>query len=99
MSKPKTTIGVAVALILAVSALSWHHEIATAAQPRASTAPASHVQYVASKVRFPFHRPGCKWAQRISAKNLQVFETREEAIAAGHRPCKVCQPQGAGSRE
>ncbi len=47
------------------------------------------VTYVASISRQPFHRPGCKWAQRISAANLQTFTTRGEAIRAGHRPCKV----------
>jgi len=48
--------------------------------------------YVASAIREPFHRPECKWAQRISPENLQTFKTREEAIKAGHRPCKVCKP-------
>jgi len=48
--------------------------------------------YVASAIREPFHRPDCKWAQRISPGNLQIFTTREEAIKAGHRPCKVCKP-------
>jgi micrococcal nuclease len=48
--------------------------------------------YVASAIREPFHRPDCKWAQRISPANLQTFKTREEAIKAGHRPCKVCRP-------
>jgi methylphosphotriester-DNA--protein-cysteine methyltransferase len=48
--------------------------------------------YVASVNREPFHRPDCKWARRISLGNLQTFQTREEAIKAGHRPCKVCEP-------
>jgi micrococcal nuclease len=50
------------------------------------------IAYVASAIREPFHRPVCKWAQRISPENLQTFTTREEAIKAGHRPCKVCKP-------
>lgn len=48
--------------------------------------------YVASAIREPFHRPGCKWAQKISSQNLQTFKTRDAAIKAGHRPCKVCKP-------
>lgn len=88
----KVTAGSVAALLLAVTALTWHHDHAAAAQARPTTAPAPEVRYVASRVRFPFHRPGCKWAARISPKNLQVFATREEAIAAGHRPCKECQP-------
>lgn len=62
------------------------------------TSPAStkegqeNVQYVASKKRAPFHYPWCYWAKQISPYNLQTFSTREEAIRAGHRPCKVCNP-------
>ena len=52
----------------------------------------TQVAYVASAIREPFHRPGCKWAQKISSQNLQTFKTRDEAIKAGHRPCKVCRP-------
>jgi micrococcal nuclease len=48
--------------------------------------------YVASKIREPFHYPWCKWAKKIKKENLQIFKTREEAIEAGHRPCKFCNP-------
>lgn len=50
------------------------------------------VAYVASSTREPFHRVDCKWAQKISSANLQTFKTWDEAIKAGHRPCKVCKP-------
>jgi methylphosphotriester-DNA--protein-cysteine methyltransferase len=50
------------------------------------------IAYVASANRAPFHRITCKWADRISPQNLQTFTTREQAIKAGHRPCKVCKP-------
>ena len=50
------------------------------------------IAYVASAIREPFHRPGCKWAQKISSQNLQTFKTRDAANKAGHRPCKVCKP-------
>jgi methylphosphotriester-DNA--protein-cysteine methyltransferase len=48
--------------------------------------------YVASANREPFHKPACEWAKKISAKNLEAFKSREEAVKAGHRPCKVCRP-------
>ena len=48
--------------------------------------------YVASRSREPFHRITCKWAAKISEGNRQTFQTREEAIQAGHKPCKVCKP-------
>lgn len=49
-------------------------------------------QYVASVNKEPFHRVSCKWAQKISPKNAVYYETREEAIRDGHRPCRVCKP-------
>lgn len=37
-----------------------------------------------------FHGPGCRYydCKACSA----VFESREAAIKAGYRPCKVCNP-------
>lgn len=29
---------------------------------------------------------------KIAPQNAVYFETREEAIQVGHRPCKVCRP-------
>lgn len=49
-------------------------------------------QYVASVNKEPFHCVSCRWAQKISPKNAVYYNTREEAIQAGHRPCKVCNP-------
>ncbi|HEY8751571.1 MAG TPA: Ada metal-binding domain-containing protein [Tepidisphaeraceae bacterium] len=73
------------ALVLSLIVAAGHSDRAIAVQsPQAN--------YVACQVRMPFHRPDCKGAQKISPKNLEVFETREQAIAAGHRPCRECQP-------
>ena len=47
---------------------------------------------VASILREPFHHCWCKWAVKISDRNLAGYNTREDAIADGHRPCKVCNP-------
>jgi len=42
---------------------------------------------VKSKV---FHHPGCRW---YNCKNCtRVFYSREEAINAAYRPCKICNP-------
>jgi hypothetical protein len=49
-------------------------------------------KYVASKNGEVFHTPNCRSAKRISPENLVVYKTREEAIKAGKRPCKVCKP-------
>lgn len=48
--------------------------------------------YVASKYRKSFHYTWCSWAKKISEKNRKYFKTRQEAIKAGLRPCKVCNP-------
>ena len=48
--------------------------------------------YVASSKAEPFHLPNCSSATRITSEHLQSFKTRDEAVAAGHRPCKNCNP-------
>jgi hypothetical protein len=48
--------------------------------------------YVASKNGEVFHRPGCQSAGKILPENLVTYSTREEAIDAGKRPCKRCNP-------
>lgn len=49
-------------------------------------------KYVASKNSKVFHKPDCRWAKRISPKNLVGYNSRGEAIQAGKRPCKMCKP-------
>jgi phosphatidylserine/phosphatidylglycerophosphate/cardiolipin synthase-like enzyme len=46
--------------------------------------------YMASKRSEVFHKAGCKAAAKISEKNLVRYATREEAIAAGKKPCHEC---------
>jgi len=37
-----------------------------------------------------FHRPGCRY---YNCKNcVAEFDSREKAIQAGYRPCKICKP-------
>ncbi len=48
--------------------------------------------YVASKNSDVFHKAGCRWAKRIAQKNLVRYNSRDEAIKAGKRPCKMCKP-------
>jgi len=49
-------------------------------------------EYVCSRNSDVFHRPDCPWARRIKPENLIGFGSRQEAIMAGKRPCKRCQP-------
>lgn len=84
--------------IVALATLLIWHPIACSKAPdepsRASAigAPAREKPFVASVLREPFHRADCKWAAKIHEGNLVGYDTREDAIADGHRPCKVCKP-------
>jgi hypothetical protein len=52
----------------------------------------AEAKFVASKNSEVFHKPGCQSAQRIKPENLVSYNTRDEAIAAGKRPCSRCNP-------
>ena len=49
-------------------------------------------KYIASKNSKVFHKPGCSWAKRIKPENLVGYNSKEEVIKAGKRPCKMCKP-------
>ncbi len=49
-------------------------------------------KYVASKNSNVFHRPQCSSAKRIKPENIIDYNSRDEAIKAGKRPCKICKP-------
>ena len=53
-------------------------------------------QYVASTVKTTrkFHRRSCKFGRHVlkSTYGYDEFDCREKAIAAGYRPCRVCNP-------
>ena len=63
-------------------------EIAKAALQK----PAAEYKYVASKNSEVFHTPNCRSAKRISPENIVGYNSRDDAIKAGKRPCKVCEP-------
>jgi hypothetical protein len=48
--------------------------------------------FVASKNSQIFHKASCPSAKRISPSNLVSYATRDEAIAAGKKPCERCNP-------
>ncbi|MEE9370022.1 MAG: Ada metal-binding domain-containing protein [Sedimentisphaerales bacterium] len=49
-------------------------------------------KYVASKNSKVFHKPDCSSARRIKPENLTGYNSRDEAIKGGKRPCKICKP-------
>ena len=48
--------------------------------------------YVASRNSQVFHRADYKSVAKISEKNLVRYNTRDEAIQAGKKPCAECKP-------
>lgn len=47
---------------------------------------------VGSRIRTKFHRPGCRWARKISSRNRITFASSADARRAGYRPCGECRP-------
>lgn len=50
------------------------------------------VLYVGHKGTKKFHTLDCRSGKTISDKNRVEFPSREEAIAQGYKPCKICKP-------
>jgi len=50
------------------------------------------LQFVGSVTSKKYHRPDCRYAQKIKPENLIRFESVEDAKAQGYLPCKVCSP-------
>jgi hypothetical protein len=48
--------------------------------------------YVGNVKSYKLHKIDCRWAKRCFKNCKAKFKTREEAIAAGFEPCKVCKP-------
>ena len=62
-------------------------------QPASATAAvASEPKYISTSSKKIFHKLDCEWAQEINKTYAVYYSSREEAIAAGCRPCKVCNP-------
>jgi hypothetical protein len=53
---------------------------------------AAEYQYVASKNSKVFHKLDCSSAGKTKTENRIFYNSREEAIQDGRRPCKLCNP-------
>jgi hypothetical protein len=86
MSNPKPVTG-------AVGEKSTATGDAQKTQPPAAARPDSvKYPYVASKNSDIFHKAECSSVVKIKSENLIGYKTRDEALQAGKRPCKRCQP-------
>ncbi len=64
----------------------------TAPQGQIRSGVAGRYKYVSSKNSQVFHSPECRSAKRIKPENLIGYNSKDEVIQAGKRPCKVCKP-------
>ena len=49
-------------------------------------------KFVGSSSSKKYHRPDCRYAQKIKPENRIYFSSEEEAQSQGYLPCKVCIP-------
>lgn len=49
-------------------------------------------KFVGSSKSDKYHFPGCRHAKRIKSENEVWFNTVDEAIGAGYKPCGTCNP-------
>ena len=47
-------------------------------------------RYVANRNSELFHHPACKSVKRINAENITAFNSIEEALDEGFKPCRAC---------
>lgn len=48
--------------------------------------------YIGNKKSKIFHNPKCSSVKRMRDENKVIFDSREEALNTGFRPCKRCNP-------
>ncbi|MBR9985565.1 MAG: hypothetical protein KFF68_06610 [Desulfosarcina sp.] len=48
------------------------------------------VHYVANRNSELFHHPACKSVKRINAENITAFNSLEQAMDEGFKPCRAC---------
>ncbi|WP_372679377.1 Ada metal-binding domain-containing protein [Desulfosarcina sp.] len=55
-----------------------------------SEATGDSVRYVANRNSELFHHPACKSVKRINAENITAFNSIEQAMDEGFKPCRAC---------
>jgi len=48
--------------------------------------------YIGNKNSKIFHNPDCSSVKMMNEENKVIFDSREEALKAGFKPCKRCKP-------
>jgi hypothetical protein len=81
----------AAALVVIAAHLLWP-PAKHAPEAQVTQAQVSKYAYVSLVNSEVFHRPDCRYAKKISERNLTGFNSRADAINSGRRPFKVCKP-------
>jgi len=63
---------------------------APAIEPETPAAPAGQVEYHGNVKSLAFHQPGCRYYDGTDC--TAVLTSRDQALAEGYKPCKVCKP-------
>jgi len=50
-------------------------------------------QFVASVTRDVYHKVGCNWIKATPESYKVFYQTQEEAVRGGKRPCRTCFPR------
>jgi micrococcal nuclease len=52
----------------------------------------TETSYIGNKRSYTFHRPSCKYIDKIPEKSKIIFRNRADAIKIGYIPDKTCKP-------
>ncbi|MHB9036317.1 MAG: Ada metal-binding domain-containing protein [Armatimonadota bacterium] len=80
---------VAVRLLLPMIVVAWLVGMTTLSMISNAT-PAAVSSYIGNTRSYVFHRQSCRYLPH--ANNRSYFDSRNEAIDAGYRPCRKCRP-------
>lgn len=53
---------------------------------------AAEDQYISTAGSFRFHRPGCRYVERMKLDRVSRFAYRNDALYEGLSPCRTCRP-------
>jgi flagellar biosynthesis protein FlhF len=66
------------------------HGVAEADKSLANRDPGASLTFVANRNSELFHHPDCKSVKRIKVENIVAFNSLEQAMNEGFRPCRAC---------
>lgn len=55
--------------------------------------------YIGNKNSEKYHRYDCEYGAKVQDNNLIVFNTLEDAVNSGYKPCGACHPDSQSSTE